>query len=144
MLAVAVLTRPALAVVPLTALPFMLPRRTSKMRAAALIMVPTVVAVLGWSAFNFAAAGSFSLTSTSGVNLYTHVKDYVEDAPPQYATINQVNEDVRRANGGAEPAEWEVALEVARREGSTLPEVSSEMLALSVRQIVTHPLPYRS
>ena len=107
-----------------------------------MILLPTVVAVVRWSAFNYAAVGAFSLTAASGVDLYTHVKDCVEDAPPRYATIEEVDKDVRRANGGAAPAEWEVAHEVARREGRTVPEVSSEMLALSVREIATHPLQY--
>ena len=47
-------------------------------RAAAMVLLPTVVAVMGWSAFNYAAVGAFSLTSASGVVLYTHVKDFVE------------------------------------------------------------------
>lgn len=140
--AAAVLTRPALALLPILSLPFVLSSRSSKAKTVALVLLPTFVAVLGWSAFNYATVGSFSPTSITGVALYTHVRPFMQDVRPADNTVAAAAADLRRANAGAEPTEWQVAYDVARRERRSIPEVSSEMLKLSERLIVTHPIQY--
>lgn len=140
--AAAVLTRPALALIPFIAALFVVSARPSKVRTAALVLGPTVIAVLGWSAFNYYSVSSFSPTSITGVALYTHVRDFVQEAPPKYSDIAEVDKSLARDEAGSRPTEWRVARALALREGRSIPEVSSEMLGLSTYLLQRHPAHY--
>jgi hypothetical protein len=139
--AAAVAARPALALVPLVALLAVLSSRKAMLKVAMSVLLPSVVFMLGWSAFNYATLGSFTPSSLGGIALYTHVKDMVENDPEGYPDIADIRQDLALANGY--PAnEWQIAVEMAKREGRSVPEASSEMLGLSARLIVKHPAHY--
>jgi hypothetical protein len=136
--AAAAATRPALALVPLVALLSVLTLRGSRIKAALLVLLPSIVVMVGWSAFNYATVGSFTPTSITGVALYTHARPMVGDAPPEYADITAVVRDLTASTGGS-PSEWQVADELVRRSGRSISDVSHEMLTLSVRLFLDHP-----
>jgi len=68
---------------------FMLAR--GRMRSAlALVLAPTLVLAIGWSAFNRHAIGYFGVTTTTGFNLSNHSGAFMELAPPQYSPIADI------------------------------------------------------
>jgi 4-amino-4-deoxy-L-arabinose transferase-like glycosyltransferase len=138
------LTRPPMGfLIPLGALAFVLRRQW---RHAACFLTPAATLVLSWCLFNQVQLGTFSLTTTIGMNLTNHSGAFMDDAPEGDRDISEIYLRHRRtqvANVGTQSMTIFRALpEMQASLGLSLPELSQRLTRLSVRLILDHPLQY--
>jgi 4-amino-4-deoxy-L-arabinose transferase-like glycosyltransferase len=113
---------------------------------AAAVVLPGVLAVLGWSAVVQAKTGHFTLSTQSGFSVINHSIEFIELAPERYAVVRdillQYRERMVEAKGHAGNTGWWAWPEIQRATGWTLPEASREFKTMSSEMFLAHPLLY--
>ncbi len=134
---------PLLVVYAVSALRWPTPRAWSH---GALILLPSVLAVLGWSAVVQAKTGYFTMSTQSGIGLVNHSVEFIELAPERYATVRDIllkyRAERRAAAGHAGNTIWYALPEIRQATGWTLPEASREMHKMSTEMFAEHPVRY--
>ncbi len=122
--------------------------RTRKLRDArlALVLAPTLVLALGWSAFNKHTVNYFGVTTTTGYNLSNHSGAFMELAPPQYSNIADIYLRYRARQiqnlGTQAMTIWYAEGEIRRTTGLSYAQLSKQLTRMSVEMFAEHPLLY--
>jgi hypothetical protein len=139
-----ILTRPVLAIVPLSAALALLLRRFFK-PAMGIVAVCALV-ILGWSATNYRLSGFFGLTTWQGYNLSRQTVQWVEKASPQYAQTRDILLKYRNlaVQGDMLPIEAPALAtqEIEQTEHLNFIGVTKLYTKISIDLIIHHPLDY--
>ncbi len=145
------LTRPLYAFVPVVlVLPFVMRRRSSIARGMiargiCFSLLPALLIVGGWSAYNAARFGTFAPTVLTGYNLSNHSGGFIEDAPERDA-LRDVYLKYRAGTiaetGSHVTTIWAARPEMLARTGLTNAQLSQALASLSLRLFVHHPARY--
>jgi len=112
----------------------------------ALVLAPTLVFAIGWSAVNQHALNYFGVTTTTGYNLVTHSGTFIELAPPKYSEIARIYLRYRvaqiREHGTQAPTIWEANSEIQRKTGLSGAELSKQLTRMSLEMFAEHPILY--
>jgi len=111
----------------------------------AVTFLTPVVAILGFCGFNYVTAGSFTLSTQTGIYLMDHAIAFIELAPDRYATIRDIyvrQRDEKLARRGLHNAVWEGLPEAMAATGLSLPAISREFARMSIEMFVRHPVRY--
>jgi hypothetical protein len=109
-------------------------------------VLPVIVSVLGWCAFNYFNNGYFTPTTRAGQQLMDQVSPYVDLAPERFAVLRDIWLKYRRethANSGSGTAQeaYLYALpELERQTGKTEIQVNHELASLALYLEIHHPL----
>lgn len=110
------------------------------------VVLPALLLVLGWSAFNYVEAGYFGLTALGGYSLTNHSGAFMELAPDRYATIRDLYLHYRRiqiaAIGNSTGTIWKAYPSILQATGYSYVQLSRELTRLSLWLFVHHPLLY--
>ena len=124
------------------------PLRLRRFRDARLMLVlaPTLVLALGWSAVNRRTLNYFGVTTTLGFNLSNHSGAFMELAPPQYAKIADIYLRYRARQistmGSQAMTIWYADGEIKRATGLSTAELSKQLTRMSLEMFAEHPLLY--
>jgi 4-amino-4-deoxy-L-arabinose transferase-like glycosyltransferase len=149
----AALVKPLLLFVPFLLFLFLLlswrSRRTNARTAAgcaAAFLIPAFILVGGWSAFNKASVDYFGTSTLAGYNLTQHTVKFIDDAPPEYASIRDTliryRDDRIRTTGSASFAVFDARQSLLQATGTSVAGLSKLLTALAFHQIARHPLAY--
>jgi hypothetical protein len=124
---------------------FMLAR--GRMRSAlALVLAPTLVLAIGWSAFNQHTIGYFGVTTTTGFNLSNHSGAFMELAPSRYSQIADIYLRYRAWQiprmGSQTMTIWLAEDEIKRTTGLSTAQLSKQLTRMSLEMFAHHPLLY--
>ena len=119
----------------------------ARMRTAlALVLAPTLVFALGWSAVNQHTIDYFGVTTTTGFNLSNHSGGFMELAPPRYARIADIYLRDRAWQisrmGSHTMTIWLAEDEIKRATGLTTAQLSKELTRMSLQMFAQHPMLY--
>ena len=140
--AVLALTRPAFAFVPVIALWAVLPVHRRKLTLVLAVLIPGVVMLCAWSAFNWYQIKIFSPSTITGPAMLTHSLDLIPGADPKYAHYRDTYLRLSAERGGVGPSEWLLARTLAKETQRSLPSVSEAMTPLAISLIMAHPAHY--
>ena len=125
---------------------FVLARARMRTAALALVLAPTLLLALGWSAINKHTINYFGVTTTIGFNLSNHSGGFIELAPPQYAQIADIYLRDRAWQIGRMGSHtmtiWLAEAEIKRATGLTTAQLSKELTRMSLEMFAQHPLLY--
>jgi hypothetical protein len=111
-----------------------------------LVLAPTLLLALGWSAFNLHTIGYFGVTITTGFNLSNHSGGFMELAPPRYSKIADIYLRYRgwqiQQMGSHTMTIWLAEAEIERRLGFSPAQLSKQLTRMSLEMFVQHPLLY--
>ncbi len=111
-----------------------------------LAVLPAVIIIGGWSAFNYHRFNYFSLTILTGFHLTNHSGAFMEKAPPEYADIAAIylkhRQEMIALTGRHGNTIWRALPELEAVTGLSRAELSKRFTSLSVRLILDNPLPY--
>jgi len=114
--------------------------------ALGLVLAPTLVLALGWSAFNAHTLDYFGVTTTTGFNLSNHSGGFMELAPPQYSQIADIYLRYRPYQidrmGSHTMTIWIAEGAIRRATGLSTPELSRVLTRMSLEMFAEHPLLY--
>ncbi len=119
---------------------------SNALRAVTPVLGFPILALLAWSAFNYAVNGFFTPTTLSGYVSIQMVAPVAENAPPQYQEIADLY--IRYRDDQIEnTASWSGAIfrawpEMMTRTGLTWSQLSRQLTALSLSLILSDPLSY--
>ncbi len=147
------LTRPLYAFLPLVLLlPFLLHARGVRARRAVIarwiccLLLPALLLIGGWSAYNAARFGVFAPTVLTGYNLSNHSGGFIEDAPERDAPLRDVylryRDETIRETGSPVTTIWAARPELLARTGLTNAQLSQAFTSLSLRLFLHHPVRY--
>jgi len=113
---------------------------------AALVVLPSVLAVLGWATVLQSKMGTFTMSTQSGFGLVNHSVEFIELAPEPYAAVRDILLKHRAeriaAAGHAGNTIWYALPEIRQATGWTLPEASRQMQKMSTQMFAAHPWLY--
>jgi hypothetical protein len=111
-----------------------------------LCLAPGVLAVLGWSVFNYVRHDYFTLSTYMGINLTNHSIAFAEESPDRYATVAEIlirHRDAKvRRTGRYTMAVWEALPELQKSTQLSKPALSKELAALSFHVLSHRPFAY--
>jgi hypothetical protein len=120
--------------------------RTRVRTALAIVLVPTLLLALGWSAFNAYSIGYFGVTTTTGFNLSNHSGGFMELAPPRYSQIADIYlryRPVQIQRMGSHTMTIFLAEDaIERATGLTAPQLSKVLTRMSLEMFAEHPMLY--
>ena len=120
--------------------------RTLRDARLALVLAPTLVLALGWSAVNKRTLNYFGVTTTIGFNLSNHSGAFMELAPPQYSKIADIYLRYRAwqisTMGSQAMTVWYAESELKRATGLSTAELSKQLTRMSLEMFAEHPLLY--
>jgi hypothetical protein len=109
-------------------------------------LAPGVLAILGWSAFNYVRHDYFTLSTYMGINLTNHSIAFAEASPDRYAPIVEIlirHRDAKiQRTGRYSMAVWEALPELQERTHLSKPALSKELARLSFHLLKHRPLAY--
>ncbi len=151
----AALVKPLLLYVPFLLFLFVLLRwrsRRTTVRSAAVcsaaFLMPPLILLGGWSAFNKASVDYFGTTTLPGYNITQHTITMIDDAPPEYASIRDTllryRDDRIRGTGSASFAVFDARQSLMQATGTSVAGLSRLLSGLALHQIARHPLAYAS
>jgi len=112
----------------------------------ALVLAPTLVLAIGWSAVNKHAVNYFGVTTTTGYNLSNHSGGFMELAPPQYSKIADIYLRYRAWQiprmGSQTMTIWYAEKEIKRKTGLSTAELSKQLTRMSLEMFAEHPILY--
>lgn len=112
----------------------------------ALVLAPTLVLALGWSAVNKHTVNYFGVTTTTGYNLSNHSGAFMEFAPPQYSKIADIYLRYRAWQiprmGSQTMTIWYAESEIKRTTGLSTAELSKQLTRMSLEMFAEHPTLY--
>jgi len=112
----------------------------------ALVLGPTLVLALSWSAFNKHTINYFGVTTTTGFNLSNHSGAFMELAPPRYSRIADIYLRYRTWQVGRMGSQtmtiWYAEGEIKRKTGLSSVELSKQLTKMSLEMFAQHPLLY--
>jgi hypothetical protein len=121
-------------------------RLRQRVPLVARVVLPALLLVLGWSAFNYVQAGYFGLTALGGYSLTNHSGAFMELAPDRYATIRDLYLHYRKiqiaAIGNNTGTIWKAYPYILQATGYSYVQLSRELTRLSLWLFVHHPLLY--
>jgi hypothetical protein len=113
---------------------------------AALIAAPIVLGLFTWGKVVQAKTGYFTMSSQSGFGLVNHTVEFIELAPPEFATVRDIllrhRAERIAAAGHAGNTVWYAWPEIREATGWSLPEASQQFHRLSREMFAEHPLRY--
>lgn len=113
---------------------------------AAVVALPSIIAVLGWASVLQAKTGHFALSTQSGFGLVNHSVEFIELAPERYAVVRDILLTHRAeriaAAGHAGNTVWYALPDIRSATGWTLPEASKELQRMSTQMFAEHPMQY--
>ncbi len=120
--------------------------RTRTLRLRTMVLAPTLLLALGWSAVNKHTVNYFGVTTTTGYNLSNHSGAFMELAPPQYSEIADIYLRYRAWQiprmGSQTMTIWYAENEIKRKTGLSTAELSKQLTRMSLQMFVQHPLLY--
>jgi hypothetical protein len=122
--------------------------RTPQLRNArlALVLAPTLVLAIGWSAVNKHTINYFGVTTTLGYNLSNHSGAFMELAPARYSTIRDIYLRYRAWQiprmGSQTMTIWYAEGEIKRATGLSTAELSKQLTRMSLEMFAEHPMLY--
>jgi len=147
-----VLTRPLYAFLPVVLiLPFVILRRSDSGRRViaqgiCYSLLPALLMIGGWSAYNAARFGIFAPTVLTGYNLSNHSGGFIEYAPERDALLRDVylryRAETIAETGSHVTTIWAARPEMLARTGLTNAQLSQALAALSLRLFAHHPARY--
>jgi len=112
----------------------------------AIVLAPTLLLALGWSAVNKYTINYFGVTTTTGYNLSNHSGAFMELAPPRYSQIADIYLRYRawqiQQMGSQTMTIWYAENEIKRKTGLTTAELSKQLARMSVEMFAEHPILY--
>ena len=121
------------------------PPRLSDARLA-LVLAPTLLLALGWSAVNQYTVGYFGVTTTTGYNLSNHSGAFMELAPPAYRRISDIYVRQRLIQrwrmGNHTMTIWYAENEIKHSTGFSTAQLSMVLTQMSLEMFAEHPLLY--
>ena len=112
----------------------------------AIVIAPTLVFALGWSAFNKHTIGYFGVTTTTGFNLSNHSGAFMELAPAHYSKIADIYLRYRewqiQQMGSQTMTIWLAEGEMERKLDLSTVELSKQLTRMSLEMFAQHPLLY--
>jgi hypothetical protein len=124
------------------------PMRPQTLRDArlALVLAPTLVLAIGWSAVNKHTVNYFGVTTTTGYNLSNHSGAFMELAPARYSDIADIYLRYREWQvqriGSQAMTIWYAEDEIKRKTGLSTAELSKTLTRMSLEMFAEHPLLY--
>jgi len=113
---------------------------------AGVLVLPSVLAVLGWATVVQTKMGMFTMSTQSGLGLVNHSVEFIELAPERYSVVRDILLKHRAeriaAAGHAGNTIWYALPEIREATGWSLPEASREMHKMSTQMFAEHPLLY--
>jgi len=113
---------------------------------AALAVLPAVIIIGGWSAFNYERSGYFGLTTLAGFHLTNQSGDFMEQAPPEYSDIASIylkhRKEMLARKGSFGNTIWSALPELESTTGLSRAELSKRFARLSRKLILDNPRPY--
>jgi hypothetical protein len=122
--------------------------RTLRLRNArlALVLAPTLVLAIGWSAVNKHTINYFGVTTTLGYNLSNHSGAFMELASARYSTIRDIYLRYRAWQiprmGSQTMTIWYAEGEIKRTTGLSTAELSKQLTRMSLEIFAEHPMLY--
>jgi 4-amino-4-deoxy-L-arabinose transferase-like glycosyltransferase len=120
-------------------------RRLHDIRTA-MVLAPTLLLALGWSAVNKYTINYFGVTTTTGYNLSNHSGAFMELAPPGYSQIADIYLRYRawqiQQMGSQTMTIWYAENEIKRKTGLTTAELSKRLTRMSLEMFAEHPILY--
>lgn len=114
--------------------------------AAACLVVPMLLAVLGWCAVVQSKVGPFTVSTQSGFGLLNHLYEHLEHAPAEFALVRDImirTRDSRLAAvGNSRNTVWYSWDEVKQTTGWSIPEASQNYQKMAVAIIKAQPVAY--
>lgn len=152
-LGVAGLLRPLFLYLPLVFVIFARPRRRGgdqprfgRRAVVGNLVLPTLIVVLGWSAFNYKEAGYFGLSTLSGYSLTNHSGAFIELVPERYAVLRDIYLPARAAQvaaiGANSGAIWRAYPRMMQATRLSFVQLSRELTRMSLWLFIHHPLLY--
>ncbi len=112
----------------------------------ALVLAPTLLLALGWSAVNKHTVNYFGVTTTTGYNLSNHSGAFMELAPPRYSKIADIYLRYRAWQiprmGSQTMTIWYAENEIKRTTGLSTAELSKQLTRMSLEMFAEHPMLY--
>jgi len=112
----------------------------------AMILAPTLILAIGWSAINKHTIDYFGVTTTTGYNLSNHSGAFMELAPPQYSTIRDIYLRYRAWQiprmGSQTMTIWYAEGAIKRKTGLSTAELSKQLTRMSLEMFAEHPILY--
>lgn len=118
----------------------------ARVAALALLTMPIVMLVLGWSFINWRTAGYFGPTSLTGYSLSNMVGNFMEYAPDKYAAVRDIYLEHRAARvaatGNHAMTVWAAFFDLSRAADVDYSGLSRLLTEISLKLIVAHPVLY--
>jgi len=153
MASVAGLTRPVLLmlaiVIPIWSFAVLHGNRTTQIRALGLAILPVIVLVGSWCAFNKSRFGTFNVSTVGGIALTDITIDMLADYPkgqnPEVDAIVAASLPRTEENRGWHvQAVWKALPEMERSSGKTFAQISQELMPINIWAIKSHPVDFAS
>lgn len=113
---------------------------------AALAATPIVLGLFAWGLVVQAKTGHFTMSTQSGFGLANHSVEFIELAPPEFATVRDIllrhRAERIAAAGHAGNTVWYAWPEIQQATGWSLPEASRQLQRMSRQMFAEHPLRY--
>lgn len=140
-------TRPVFAILPflLCAAMFLGVREFRKWALVAIpaCILPAIIMMGGWSAYNFMRFGYFGPTTLTGFNLTNHSGAFIEYAPDRYRVLRdtylQERQKMIASTGTHSMTIWRITDKLQSQTGLTYAQLSSEFTRLSIELFIAHP-----
>jgi hypothetical protein len=107
-----------------------------------LALLPAIIVVGGWSAFNYTRFGYFGPSTITGFTLTDHSIGFIEYAPDRYAVIRDTYLDLRRQYGIQYVSVWLGVEPIKEKLGLTTSQLSRELTRMSLELFARQPLQY--
>jgi hypothetical protein len=121
-------------------------RRQIRDPRMALVLAPTLLLALGWSALNKHTVNYFGVTTTTGYNLSNHSGAFMELAPPRYQQLADIYLRYRawqiQQIGSQTMTIWYAENEIKRKTGLTTAALSKQLTRMSLEMFAEHPVLY--
>jgi hypothetical protein len=105
-------------------------------------LLPTIIVIGGWSAFNYARFGTFGPSIIGGFSLADHSVAFIEYAPDRYAVIRDTYLDLRRQYDMEQMSVWLGVEPLKQKLGMTTAQLSRELNSMSMDLFRRQPLRY--
>ena len=113
---------------------------------AALVAAPIVLGLFTWGKVVQAKTGHFTMSTQSGFGLVNHSVEFIELAPPEFATVRDIllrhRAERVAAAGHAGNTIWYAWPEIQQATGWSLPEASRQLQRMSMKMFSEHPMRY--
>ena len=105
-------------------------------------LLPAVILIGGWSAFNYTRFGYFGPSTITGFTLTDHSIGFIEYVPDRYAVIRDTYLELRRQYGVQYVSVWSGVEPIQEKLGLTTAQLSRELTRMSLELFARQPLQY--